>query len=86
MKEKFYVYIIQSQKDKTLYIGSTKYLSRRIYQHNYGLSKFTKSRCPWKLVWYCVFPDRIKAENFEKYLKSGSGRAFLKKRFLSNPS
>jgi predicted GIY-YIG superfamily endonuclease len=37
---------------------------------------------PWKLVWYCAFPDKYKALAFEKYLKSHSGRAFAKKRLL----
>jgi len=35
---------------------------------------------PWELVWYCAFPDKYRALEFEKYLKSHSGRAFAKKR------
>ena len=35
---------------------------------------------PWDLVWYGAFPDKYKALDFEKYLKSHSGRAFAKKR------
>ena len=35
---------------------------------------------PWELVWYCAFPHKYKALEFEKYLKSHSGRAFAKKR------
>ncbi|MDX2095626.1 MAG: GIY-YIG nuclease family protein, partial [Alphaproteobacteria bacterium] len=37
---------------------------------------------PWELVWYCAFPDKYKALEFEKYLKSHSGRAFANKRLL----
>lgn len=82
MEKKFYVYIIQSVKDKSLYIGCTNNLSKRLSQHNEGLSKYTKSRVPWKLIWYCAFFERSSAESFEKYLKTGSGRAFIKKRLL----
>nr|WP_283809955.1 GIY-YIG nuclease family protein [Bradyrhizobium forestalis] len=43
---------------------------------NQPIAKFK----PWKLVWYCAFPDKMKALAFETYLKSHSGRAFSKKR------
>jgi putative endonuclease len=85
MKTKFYVYILCSKKDNTIYVGLTKDLSKRITEHNNGLSKYTKTKLPWELLWYCVFFDRRKARSFEKYLKSGSGRAFLYKRLISNP-
>jgi hypothetical protein len=45
-----------------------------------GKSAHTAKFKPWKLVWYCAFPDKLKALAFEKYLKSHSGRAFSKKR------
>ncbi|KKR91135.1 MAG: hypothetical protein UU42_C0021G0002 [Candidatus Woesebacteria bacterium GW2011_GWA1_41_13b] len=37
---------------------------------------------PWKLVWYCAFENKGKAEDFELYLKSGSGKAFVYKRLV----
>ncbi len=83
MDEKFYVYIIQSKKDKSLYTGQTRKLSRRIYEHNNGLSVYTKQKLPWDLVWYCVFNNRLQADQFEKYLKTGSGRAFIKRRLIN---
>ena len=83
MKEKFYVYIIRSKRDKSLYIGQTNNLSQRIYEHNNGLSTYTKRKLPWDLVWYCVFNIKSQAERFERYLKTGSGRAFIKKRLLN---
>ncbi|MCM8792108.1 MAG: GIY-YIG nuclease family protein [Candidatus Omnitrophica bacterium] len=85
MQKKFYVYIIQSGKDKTFYTGYTDNLIRRIYEHNHSNCGYTKSKKPWNLVWYCVFSDKNKAENFEKYLKSGSGIAFMKKRLINPP-
>ena len=36
------------------------------------------------LVWYCAFTDKYVAYRFEKYLKSGSGRAFLWKHILES--
>src|SRR5215831_9296048 len=54
-------------------------------RHSAGRSAHTAKFKPWKLVWYCAFPDKYKALEFEKYLKSHSGRAFAKKR-LTQPS
>jgi putative endonuclease len=45
-----------------------------------GQSKHTAKYKPWKLVTYCAFKNESRAAAFEKYLKSGSGRAFANKR------
>ena len=79
----FYVYILESQKDKTLYIGLTKNLKKRFEEHNLGLSKFTKGHLPYKLVSYTAFHDKLLAAKFEQYLKTASGKAFIKKRLIS---
>ncbi|MBI5448638.1 MAG: GIY-YIG nuclease family protein [Gammaproteobacteria bacterium] len=63
------------------YIGLTQDLKRRFEEHNLGKSPHTKKYCPWKLTLYLAFPEKQKAENFEKYLKSGSGRTFAKNHF-----
>ncbi|MBP7807357.1 GIY-YIG nuclease family protein, partial [Candidatus Saccharibacteria bacterium] len=47
-----YVYLLQSQKDGTFYVGSTGDLKRRFYQHNQSQSTATKAKVPWKLVYY----------------------------------
>jgi predicted GIY-YIG superfamily endonuclease len=60
--------------------GATADLKQRIADHNAGKSTHTAKFKPWKLIWYCAFPDKYKALAFEKYLKSHSGRAFAKKR------
>jgi len=77
-----YVYILQSEKDKSRYIGITFDLKRRIKEHNSGNAKYSSSKRPYKLIWYCAFINKIKAYGFEKYLKSSSGYAFTNKRFL----
>ncbi len=75
----FYVYILESNKDKSHYTGITENLLKRLKIHNYGGSKFTERKKPYKLIYYSVFNDKDKAFKFEKYLKSGSEIAFSKK-------
>jgi putative endonuclease len=78
-----YVYIIKSinHPDKK-YIGITINLKKRIFNHNSGTTQHTTKYKPWKLVLFIGFQEKDKATDFEKYLKSGSGRAFVKKHFL----
>src|ERR1700730_18493055 len=79
----WYVYIIRSiEFPDQEYTGATADLKRRIPEHNAGKSTHTAKFKPWELVWYCAFPDKYKALEFEKYLKSHSGRAFAKKPLL----
>ncbi len=65
-----------------MYYGYTDDLKRRFVEHNSGKSKFTKGHMPWRLVWYCAFESIKKAKDFELYLKSGSGKAFVYKRLV----
>ena len=74
----WYVYIFLCSDGRT-YIGCTDDLKDRIKRHNRGNIPATKLRLPVKLVAYFAFSNKYTAFNFEKYLKSGSGRAFLKK-------
>ena len=73
-----YVYILLCA-DRKPYAGCTDVLKDRIDRHQKGNVRATKDRLPVKLVSYFAFPNKCTAFNFEKYLKSGSGRAFLKK-------
>lgn len=74
----FYVYILLCSENKT-YIGCTDNLRQRLQRHKDGHVTATRSRLPIKLLSYFAFKDKYVAYNFEKYLKSGSGRAFLKR-------
>jgi predicted GIY-YIG superfamily endonuclease len=77
----WYVYIIRSTTSPEQdYIGATADLKRRMADHNTGKSTHTAKFIPWTLVWYSAFPDKYRALEFEKYLKSHSGRAFSRKR------
>ncbi|HEY9582709.1 MAG TPA: GIY-YIG nuclease family protein [Candidatus Paceibacterota bacterium] len=80
-----YVYIIKSQKDYSVYVGSTSDLKRRIVDHNAGRSNYSSTKRPYVLVWYCAFPNKQKAVRFELYLKHGSGHAFAKRHLLVTP-
>ena len=75
------VYILIGSDSKT-YTGCTSNLVERLKRHNAGYVPSTKSKRPIKLVTYITFSDKKKAFLFEKYLKSGSGRAFLNKRLI----
>lgn len=63
------------------YIGCTNDLRDRINRHQKGYVPATKERRPIELLNYVAFKDQYKAFEFEKYLKSGSGRAFINKHF-----
>jgi len=79
----YYVYVIKSLKDKKLYVGHTNDLVRRINEHNKGFVNVTKNRKPFSLIYYEASDVLQDAVNREKSLKTGFGRAYLKRR-LSN--
>ncbi len=78
-----HVYVIKSQKftDK-IYIGCTNNIDERLKEHNAEKVTSTKRYVPWELGFYIAFKNRKLAWQFEKYLKSHSGRAFMRKRLL----
>jgi len=76
-----YVYILKCN-DGLSYTGCTENLKERFKRHVCGQVPATKPRLPVELTFYCAFKDKYKAFEFEKYLKSGSGRAFMQKRFI----
>jgi putative endonuclease len=65
----FFVYILKSRKDKSLYIGFTKDLRQRFKEHNSGLVRSTKSKRPWHLVYYESYSSRQDATKRESNLK-----------------
>jgi len=76
------VYIIRSlSHPDRIYIGLTSDLNDRIKGHNAKKSPHTSKYTPWELVSYTAFSEKAKAFEFEKYLKSHSGRAFAAKHF-----
>ena len=71
-------YILRSESNGRLYIGSTSDLDVRLQQHNDNLAPATKNRGPWKLVYSENHPDRSSAVRRERYFKTGKGRDELK--------
>ena len=76
----YYVYLLECTADKSWYIGYSANLKQRIERHNKGEGARTTSRKKdWVLIYYEAYLDERDAEGRERFLKSGSGRAFLKK-------
>lgn len=69
----YYVYLLQSKKNNSFYIGYTSNLKQRFKEHNSGKSLATKPFAPYKLIYYEAFLSRKDAKNREIYLKSGWG-------------
>ncbi len=77
-----HVYLLQSESNpRQRYIGLTRDLRQRLRQHNEGTSPHTKKFRPWILIAYFAFAQEGMAVAFEKYLKSASGCAFIKRHF-----
>ena len=82
----YYVYLLQSIKDKRFYTGYTDNLRKRFNKHNKGLISSTKHRKPFELIYYEACLNQQDATAREKFLKTGMGKRYLKnrlKRFLS---
>ena len=77
----YFVYILRCGDDG-LYTGCTRNLEERLQRHRNGYVPATAGRLSIELITYIVFTDKYKAFEFEKYLKSGSGRAFIKKHLI----
>jgi len=76
----YYVYVLQSIKDKKLYIGYTHNLKRRFQEHNSGRCEVTKERKPFHLLYYEACNQKDDAHKRELQLKTGFGRSYLKRR------
>ena len=77
----WYVYILRCCNGE-IYKGCTNNLANRLERHAKGWVDATCKILPVTLIMYVAFLDKYKAFQFEKYLKSGSGRAFMKKHFI----
>jgi putative endonuclease len=77
----YYVYVIQSIKNKTLYFGRTDDLTRRLEEHNSGRNTSTKDFLPWKYVYVEGYASPQDASRREARLKQyGNARTYVKKR------
>ena len=75
----WFVYILKSRIKNFVYVGSTDNVARRMHEHDAGLVQSTKAYRPLILVAYVAVSTERKGKQLEKYLKTGSGKAVLKK-------
>jgi putative endonuclease len=87
MQSRRFVYILRSDTHPDRhYVGLTSDVAGRVHWHNNGPSGVTLHHRPWSLVVSLEFGDARTAGRFERYLKSGSGRAFAKRHFAAETS
>ncbi len=75
----FYVYVIENLVED-VYVGYSTDLKKRLKEHNQGLNFSTRSKLPWKIIYYEACVDNDDARRREKYLKTTQGRRMLKLR------
>ena len=79
---KRFVYIIKSLRNEhDYYVGLTSDPAARLQAHNSGLSAHTANACPWRMLVCIEFDEEAPAVQFERYLKTGSGREFARRHF-----
>jgi putative endonuclease len=76
-QEKFFVYILQSMKDFSFYVGQSNDLDYRVSKHNDGFSKYTSSKMPWRLVYFEMFETRKEALQREKEIKRMKSNKYI---------
>ena len=82
MSDKRIVYILRSERDPNRhYTGLTADVAERLRWHNAGQSVHTARDRPWQVIVAIEFLEESTARRFERYLKSGSGRAFARRHF-----
>ena len=72
------VYVLYSASSCKHYTGSTSDLEKRFISHNELGHGWTANYRPWKLIYQKTFDMKTKALEFEKWLKTGAGRDFIK--------
>jgi putative endonuclease len=77
IEEKFFVYILQSLKDSSFYVGQCNDLDRRMSKHFDGMSRYTASKGPWRLVYFEMYADRSSALKREREIKAKKSRKYI---------
>lgn len=80
----YFVYVLENYYDRSWYIGFTTDLRKRVHDHNTGKgSRTTRIKQNWRLVYFESYRNKKDAIGREKFLKSGSGRKYLKKQLAN---
>ena len=74
----FTVYIVFSEKFNKHYTGFSSDVSLRLKSHNEFGKEWTSRYRPWKLIYVNEFETKVEAMEYEKWLKTGIGRDFIK--------
>ncbi len=82
---KYYVYVLRSIRFERNYVGFSSDVEKRLKEHNGGKTKSTKGYRPWRILFYEEFSTKKEALDREKYLKSGIGRDYIKRKYLAKP-
>jgi putative endonuclease len=77
-QDMYYVYVLKSLRDGSIYKGYTVHLDKRLHEHNSGKSKFTARKRPWIVIYFEQFETLEEAKKREKYFKTSAGRRILK--------
>ena len=74
----FYVYILENERMREYYTGSTDDVARRLTEHLQGMSRFTRwHKGPWKLIYSETFETRSQAVRREKEIKNKRSRKYI---------
>ncbi len=80
----FFVYVLRSTINGHFYVGMTQDVSNRLMRHNRGDNKSTKAHRPWELFFFEEVDTREAARKREVYLKSGTGKEYIKRKWLQD--
>lgn len=80
----YFVYLIQSQRDDTFYIGYTQNPTKRLLSHNNGESTYTRRKMPWILVYTEQYDTKSEALKREKFLKAQKNTEFYKRLIIDS--
>ncbi|MES1217380.1 MAG: GIY-YIG nuclease family protein [Bacteroidota bacterium] len=72
------VYVLFSEKHNKHYYGFTSDLKSRFLSHNELGSDWTAKYRPWKIIFTKEFATKGEAMTYEKWIKTGVGRSFIK--------
>ena len=74
----YYVYLLESEKDGTYYIGYTKNMEDRLKKHNNSKTGYTSRKQPWKIVYFEEYGMKSEAIKRERFLKNQKNKSFYK--------
>ncbi|NVJ47249.1 MAG: GIY-YIG nuclease family protein [Cytophagia bacterium] len=80
----YFIYILQSEKDESYYVGYSANPDSRLLKHNTSKSGYTASKKPWKLVYTETYSNKSDALKREKFIKAQKSREFIEKLINGN--